>query len=444
MKRRKILSMSLAVLVLAGTLTGCGGTGGKTESASADQQTLAENETQETAAKSDVTLTVAAAQDWIKDWDRKVAEEFTAETGIKIDFQLNPNDQYTNIVKAKLASGDGVDIFYANTGRGLLEYSPDKYAYDLSDQEWVSRYTDWGKECCTYDGKIVFLNTSSIDGYGFLYNMDLLEKAGKEIPKTFDELVALCDIYMDMGITPIFEPGADAWHGCVWVLQMGDYLNRKYPGMYEKLCTPEGKFADYPELLTFTEQLNQLVQAGYFGEEEEWLSYTWSDRSEKMASGKFGMMVTNIGAAEDLWRKYPEIGAEQWKMGLIPLAGNNTFSNNGGNLARIINKESKHIDEALAYFEFVARKENVQYLYDSSGSPNCAFADVELRENILWDSLMEASNNVTGPDFAASIPFYSADPIGKAYIEMFIGDKTPAEVIAQIDNDRATMFGVTQ
>ena len=70
------------------------------------------------------------------------------------------------------------------------EYSPDKYAYDLSDQEWVSRYTDWGKECCTYDGRIVFLNTSSIDGYGFLYNMDLLEKAGKEIPKTFDELVA--------------------------------------------------------------------------------------------------------------------------------------------------------------------------------------------------------------------------------------------------------------
>ena len=94
---------------------------------------------------------------------------------------------------------------------------------------------------------------------------------------------------------------------------MGDYLNRKYPGMYEKLCTPEGKFADYPELLTFTEQLNQLVQAGYFGEEEEWLSYTWSDRSEKMASGKFGMMVTNIGAAEDLWRNIRRLGQSSGK-----------------------------------------------------------------------------------------------------------------------------------
>ena len=99
----------------------------------------------EAKGKSDVTLTVAAAADWIKDRDRKLAEEFTEETGIKIDFQLNPNDQYVNIVKAKLASGEGVDIFYANTGRGILEYSPDKYALDLSDQEWVSRYLDWGK-----------------------------------------------------------------------------------------------------------------------------------------------------------------------------------------------------------------------------------------------------------------------------------------------------------
>ena len=446
MKGKKVIALVLTGMIAAGILSGCGQTKGGSEStpASVDSQSGKDTAAEETGAKSDVTLTVAAAQDWIKDWDRKVAEEFTAETGIKIEFQLNPNDQYTNIVKAKLASGDGVDIFYANTGRGLLEYSPDKYAYDLSDQEWVSRYTDWGKECCTYDGKIVFLNTSSIDGYGFLYNMDLLEKTGKDIPTTFEELVELCDIYMDMGITPIFEPGADAWHGCVWVLQMGDYLNRKYPDMYEKLCTPEGKFADYPEMLTFTEQLNQLVQAGYFGDEEKWLSYTWSDRSEKMASGEPGMRVTNIGAAEDLWRKYPEIGADQWKMGLIPLAGNNTFSNNGGNLARIINKESKYIEEALQYFDFVARKENVQYLYDSSGSPNCAFADVELNENVLWNSIMEACDNVTGPDFAASIPFYSADPIGKAYIEMFIGDKTPEEVIEQMDNDRATMFGVTQ
>ena len=69
---------------------------------------------------------------------------------------------------------------------------------------------------------------------------------------------------------------------------------------------------------------------------------------------------------------------------------------------------------------------------------------VELKENVLWESLMEACNNEMGPDFAASIPYYNADAIGKAYVENWIGDKTPQEVIQQIDNDREMMFGVTE
>ena len=106
MKKRQVALALAGTLVLTG-LAGCG------QKESGDSEG--------SAKKSDVTLTIAAAQDWVKDWDRKVAEDFTKETGIKIDFQLNPNDQYVNIVKAKLASGEGVDIFYANTGQGVLE-----------------------------------------------------------------------------------------------------------------------------------------------------------------------------------------------------------------------------------------------------------------------------------------------------------------------------------
>ena len=57
---------------------------------------------------------------------------------------------------------------------------------------------------------------------------------------------------------------------------------------------------------------------------------------------------------------------------------------------------------------------------------------------------MKACDSVSGPDFAASIPFYNADAIGKAYVENWIGDKTPEEVIQQMDSDRAMMFGVTE
>ena len=96
MKGKKVIALVLTGMIAAGILSGCGQTKGGSEStpASVDSQSGKDTAAEETGAKSDVTLTVAAAQDWIKDWDRKVAEEFTAETGIKIEFQLNPNDQY--------------------------------------------------------------------------------------------------------------------------------------------------------------------------------------------------------------------------------------------------------------------------------------------------------------------------------------------------------------
>lgn len=119
---------------------------------------------EETQLRAGSTLVVCASQDWIKDYNRKLAEDFTAETGVNIDFQLIPDDQYGNVVKAKLASGDGVDIFFSNPGLGLAEYSPEKYAYDLSGQPWVSEYADWALESATYDGNVVFFSTASLDG----------------------------------------------------------------------------------------------------------------------------------------------------------------------------------------------------------------------------------------------------------------------------------------
>ena len=71
-----------------------------------DQQTLAENETQETAAKSDVTLTVAAAQDWIRIRIERWPKNLQRKPGIKIDFRVKsrrPVYQYSKA--AKLASG---------------------------------------------------------------------------------------------------------------------------------------------------------------------------------------------------------------------------------------------------------------------------------------------------------------------------------------------------
>ena len=58
-----------------------------------------------------MTLTVASSANWTKDIDKSLAEQFTEETGIKVEFQLTPDDQYSNVLKAKLSTGEGPDVF---------------------------------------------------------------------------------------------------------------------------------------------------------------------------------------------------------------------------------------------------------------------------------------------------------------------------------------------
>jgi maltose-binding protein MalE len=60
---------------------------------------------------SNVTLEVLASQDWIKSSEQVLAGKFEAQTGIHLDFQIIPSDQYFNVLTTKLQSGQGIDLF---------------------------------------------------------------------------------------------------------------------------------------------------------------------------------------------------------------------------------------------------------------------------------------------------------------------------------------------
>lgn len=129
-----------------------------------------------------VTLTVAASQNWVKDIDRELADDFKAETGISIDYQVNPDDQYLQILKTKLNTGEAPDIFMWSAGLAMLELPLDKLL-NLSNEPWAAREKDWAKATTTFDGKLLALNTWSIDGWGFVPIRSLTNTTSRR-PKT--------------------------------------------------------------------------------------------------------------------------------------------------------------------------------------------------------------------------------------------------------------------
>ena len=65
-----------------------------------------------------VTITYIASQNWVLDTEMELAKQFEAETGIHVDFQIIPSDQYFNVLQTKLeAGGEGLDIFGGQSGK---------------------------------------------------------------------------------------------------------------------------------------------------------------------------------------------------------------------------------------------------------------------------------------------------------------------------------------
>ena len=107
-------------------------------------------------ARQDVTITQIASQDWIVDAEMELAEQFEEETGIHVDFQIIPADQYFNVLQTKLNTGEAPDIFGGQSGKTDLRinYDVETNAVPLTDQEWVSRMEPLVTEQVSLDGEV--------------------------------------------------------------------------------------------------------------------------------------------------------------------------------------------------------------------------------------------------------------------------------------------------
>ena len=258
-----------------------------------------------TTAKAQVTLdlmidaTYSSSNDGFTNALNK-AEEIS---GIKLNISTYPGDQFENVIRTKLATGNAGDMFVCAYGLNVMP--ADLYA--PLDGPWASNITSVTKPLCIRpsDGKLVKVPFSGQSNFGLIYNKEVLQKAGVKLPmKNFAELTAACDAIKETGVTPIFVPNKDNWTAQIFLLSSmtGFYSNNM--DVTNKLASNQLKPQDNPQLVKFWENAGSLVSKGYVN--DDYMSAVQADGEKAVANGTAAFMCMIDGSYGNIFKAYPD------------------------------------------------------------------------------------------------------------------------------------------
>ncbi len=391
------------------------------------------------AADEDITLTFMASQDWIQDAEMKLGEKFTEETGIKVDYQIVPSDQYENLLMTKLNNGECTDLFGGQSSQFSIvnQFHVDQNAVDLSGEEWAANVEPAAAFELSVDGKLYGQPIQDVSAvWAVAYNRQIFEDLGLEIPTDYASFCDVCDKLLEADIIPIYECVSDGWHHVCWTEKAiaATEADPEYP---DKLNRNEATFAGNEQLITMFSELKEMVDKGYFG--DNYMSNEYADAPASIASGEYAMVLYNQGLGVEVNAADPDFPVDNIGYFVSPLCDNQSLNVNYCGPSRFIFSGSPNIDAAKQYLAFMASDESLAYLTENVGKFNqlpylnapSAYSDV------IQEFYDRYPNKVAV--FQASVKYYNPAwmDIGADMSAMFLGEMTPEEVLEDIDKLRS-------
>ncbi|MBX3062675.1 MAG: carbohydrate ABC transporter substrate-binding protein [Anaerolineae bacterium] len=396
-----------------------------------------------THAQEKVTLTYLSSQGWIFEGEQELAQKFEEQTGIHIDYQIVPADQYFSVLKTKLNSGEAPDIFGGQSGVTdlTIQYDVEKNAVDLSDAAWAKLEDPLVAAQSTVNGKLYGLTLWDIYGTTWVisYNKAIFEKYGLTEPKSYADFKALCQKLLDAGVQPIYEPISDGWHHVLWFPENGPRYEQATPGLAEELNANKATFADNATMLTALEQLKEVYDSGFMGQNA--LSDAYADRTKALATGNVAMILANLTFPQQVETDYPEVKADSFGQFVIPLADNQLLNINPAGPTMFIYSGSAHVDAAKQYFDFLTQPENLQFLLDDNAAwSSLPFTGVKSKLLPSQQAFLDTHPD-RGTVYQTAVNYVNPQwmDIGKDLTAMFTGAMQPKDVLVSIDKRRADL-----
>lgn len=338
--KKKLVSILLVCSMAASLLIGCGG--------SSDDEGSGDGATLELFSTKAENVEVMQS---LADKFNETHEGYTIEV-------VAPADAGT-VLKTRMAKNDMPDIIAMGGNMEYTEVQSAGMLVDLSGEEFVANLQESYLQM-VYDvngdkEEAVYGVPYATNASGILYNVDKFEQLGLEIPKTWDELIAVCDAAVAAGETPLLLTYKDAWTAlCPWNsmapdLQPANFTDDRLAGSTTFVGTHEEIAEKYLKLLDY-------AQPNYMG-----LGY--DDGNKAFANGEGLMMINGNWAIN----QYTNSNAE-FKCGMFAFPASNDESVNyvtsGVDVLLAVTAASENVDIAKEFVAFMLEPENCQTYID--------------------------------------------------------------------------------
>jgi raffinose/stachyose/melibiose transport system substrate-binding protein len=346
---KKIFRTLTGIALAAMVLTACGG----------------ESTTGSGGSSNALTLYSGVSEDAEKAVIEEMAAAFEEETGISIDVNF-PGTGYEDQMRVRMASNDLPDLFDTH-GWAINRYG--EYVADLSEMDWVEHFDPSMAPILKDEAGKVYAFPINQAKDGIMYNAPLLEEYGIELPKTLSEWVQAMEEIKEKSngeVTPLWIPGGNQYT----IAQILDQLSTPLlvtaeTNNYEQELL-DGSF-DWSNYTFLPEFMKELQEKGLINTDV--LTASEAQRVELMAQNKIAFVFAGGAFGPAVTELNPDI-----KVGTFPVPaiweGDEPSWIGGERNTFAVFKDSKNLDEAKQFIEFITQPENAKKIAEATSLPS--------------------------------------------------------------------------
>lgn len=412
---KKALTVMLVAILFVGLLAGCGS--GNSDSGA----------TGESGEKVELKVFIGQPrfkeqyETYIDQFVKKQKEEKGRDVTVKLELpSVNQADQ---LLKTRLASGDSPDVFAIHAINDIPIYDKAGYLEDLSNEPFVEKLYDTVRPMVSRDGKVLAVPLETLQ-WGFIYNKDIFEENGLEVPTTLTEMKAVVQALEDKEITPFIRAYKDSYIPQLFLpLTVGALESTTNAGFIDSMNAGEGSFAELEGMFDIIDLVHAHGTARPFEVGQD-------QGAAAFARGEAAMWVQGPWMAESLIANN-----ENFNFGVAPLPINDdenaTLINIGASTSLAVSNVSKVKDVAKDFINYILDEQDSSAFYESLGFN--ALAEVHTFEPYPWldesTAYVEAGKAYQDPQIPSAVKSASEKLLQSYYAD----DATKEDVIKGLD-----------